>query len=136
MPRVLHVLSQRPSLTGSGITIDALVRHAGKAGWKIGDHLVSIYSPELLAAQQELIEARRRVEATAGEPSKFLADSNRRAPGYGHIDFDAVAAALRQIDYHGWISAEVLPLPDDRAAAEQALGHMRRILGTNIQRST
>jgi len=32
--RVLHVLSQRPSLTGSGITLDALVRLAGKAGWE------------------------------------------------------------------------------------------------------
>ena len=33
MPRILHVLSQRPSLTGSGITLDALVRHAAKSGW-------------------------------------------------------------------------------------------------------
>ena len=31
--RILHVLSQRPSLTGSGITLDALVRHADRAGW-------------------------------------------------------------------------------------------------------
>jgi hypothetical protein len=31
--RVLHVLSQRPSLTGSGITLDALVRHADRAKW-------------------------------------------------------------------------------------------------------
>jgi glycosyltransferase involved in cell wall biosynthesis len=30
--RILHLLSQRPSLTGSGITLDALVRHAGVAG--------------------------------------------------------------------------------------------------------
>jgi glycosyltransferase involved in cell wall biosynthesis len=34
MPRVLHVLSQRPSLTGSGVTLDALVRHAAGAGWE------------------------------------------------------------------------------------------------------
>jgi len=34
MPRVLHVLSQRPSRTGSGITLDAVVRHAAEAGWK------------------------------------------------------------------------------------------------------
>jgi len=33
MPTVLHVLSQRPSLTGSGITLDALVRNAEAAGW-------------------------------------------------------------------------------------------------------
>jgi glycosyltransferase involved in cell wall biosynthesis len=31
--RILHLLSQRPSLTGSGITLDALVRHAGAAGF-------------------------------------------------------------------------------------------------------
>ncbi len=33
VPRVLHVLSQRPSLTGSGITLDAVVRHAAASGW-------------------------------------------------------------------------------------------------------
>ena len=33
MPKILHVLSQRPSLTGSGITLDATVRHASRAGW-------------------------------------------------------------------------------------------------------
>jgi glycosyltransferase involved in cell wall biosynthesis len=30
--RILHALSQRPSLTGSGITLDAMVRHAAAAG--------------------------------------------------------------------------------------------------------
>jgi len=34
MPRVLHILSQRPSLTGSGVTLDALVRHAAAADWE------------------------------------------------------------------------------------------------------
>ena len=33
MRRVLHVLSQRPSQTGSGITLDALVRLGAAAGW-------------------------------------------------------------------------------------------------------
>ena len=32
--RVLHTLSQRPSLTGSGTTLDALARHAAAAGWE------------------------------------------------------------------------------------------------------
>ncbi len=31
--KILHTLSQRPSLTGSGVTLDALVRHASRAGW-------------------------------------------------------------------------------------------------------
>jgi glycosyltransferase involved in cell wall biosynthesis len=35
MPRrVLHLLSQRPSRTGSGITLEALVAHAHDAGWE------------------------------------------------------------------------------------------------------
>jgi glycosyltransferase involved in cell wall biosynthesis len=32
--RVLHILSQRPSHTGSGITLDALVRGAAARGWE------------------------------------------------------------------------------------------------------
>ena len=32
--KVLHLLSQRPSLTGSGITLDATVRLAAAAGWE------------------------------------------------------------------------------------------------------
>lgn len=42
-----------------------------------GDHLAEIYSPGLLVAQEELIEAKRR--AGAGESSAFLAESSRRA---------------------------------------------------------
>ncbi len=38
-----------------------------------------------------------------------IADSNRAAPGRGHIDFDEVARALRDIKYNGWISMELLP---------------------------
>ena len=49
-----------------------------------------------------------------------IVDSNRRAAGMGHVDFAEVAAALHDIHYDGWLSAEILPLPDDRAAAEQA----------------
>lgn len=50
------------------------------AGIKVqrGDHLVRLYSPVLLTAQQELIEAKGRVENTAEGASSFLADSNRR----------------------------------------------------------
>ncbi len=49
-----------------------------------------------------------------------LVDSNRHAAGLGHLDFGEIAAALSDAGYGGWLSAEVLPLPDDRAAAAQA----------------
>lgn len=32
--KVLHLLSQRPGLTGSGVTLDRLVHHAAAAGWR------------------------------------------------------------------------------------------------------
>jgi sugar phosphate isomerase/epimerase len=49
-----------------------------------------------------------------------LADSNRHAPGEGHIDFTAIFGALAEIDYAGPLVAEILPLPDDLTAARHA----------------
>ena len=34
--RVLHLLSQRPGWTGSGVALDALMRTAQRAGWEQG----------------------------------------------------------------------------------------------------
>ena len=44
-----------------------------------GDHLVRLYSPDLVTAQEELIAARERLDTTGGEASEFLAASNERA---------------------------------------------------------
>lgn len=41
-----------------------------------------------------------------------LADSNRWAPGYGHIDFDALLSTLERVGYDGFCSLESLPKPD------------------------
>ncbi|MFC2025835.1 ribose 5-phosphate isomerase B [Chloroflexota bacterium] len=49
-----------------------------------------------------------------------FADSNRHAPGRGHIDFQSVLDALRVIDYKGPISAEILPLPSEEKAMQDA----------------
>lgn len=55
-----------------------------------------------------------------------LADSNRRPAGNGHTDFAAIAAALRDIRYEGYLSAECLPWPDPDAAATQTMQAIRR----------
>ncbi len=55
------------------------------------------------------------------------ADSNRRAVGLGHTDFGQVAQALRDIQYAGYLSAEVLPLPDSETAAQQTLKSVRSL---------
>ena len=61
------------------------------------------------------------IRQTGGLLGHFhVADSNRQAPGMGHVDFKEIAAALRHVGYEGWLSAEVLPLPDDYSAARQA----------------
>jgi len=48
-------------------------------------------------------------------------DSNRRAAGLGHIDFKPIAAALKEIGYDGYASAEALAYPDSDAAAKQTI---------------
>ena len=49
-----------------------------------------------------------------------LADSNRLAPGRGHLDFTDVFRGLRQGGFDGWASIEILPRPDPDTAARQA----------------
>jgi len=46
---------------------------------KKGDHLAQIYSPQLLTAQEELIEAKRRTKNSTTERSEFLRQSDQRA---------------------------------------------------------
>jgi sugar phosphate isomerase/epimerase len=55
-----------------------------------------------------------------------FADSNRRAAGLGHTDFVPIIAALREVGYDGYLSAEVLPLPDTDTAARQTIETFRR----------
>ncbi|GGG92182.1 hypothetical protein GCM10007415_28650 [Parapedobacter pyrenivorans] len=49
-----------------------------------------------------------------------IADSNRLAPGQGHLDFKNILDNLLQVGYDGWLSLEILPNPDPDTAARQA----------------
>lgn len=49
-----------------------------------------------------------------------FADSNRWAPGWGHLDFGDVFEGLRKGDFDGWSSIEILPEPDPDSAARKA----------------
>lgn len=57
-----------------------------------------------------------------------FADSNRRAIGFGHTDAAAAVAALRDIGYSGYLSAEILPLPDAESAAAQTISSFRQLV--------
>jgi sugar phosphate isomerase/epimerase len=67
-----------------------------------------------------------------------LSDSNRLAPGLGHIDFEEVLRALRETRYGGGLAFELIPAPPniledepDRPSfddvARQAIDHMREV---------
>jgi sugar phosphate isomerase/epimerase len=48
-----------------------------------------------------------------------LADSNRLAPGEGHINFDDIFDNLFAAGFNGWVCAEILPKPDPDTAARK-----------------
>jgi sugar phosphate isomerase/epimerase len=54
------------------------------------------------------------------------ADTNRQAMGFGHLDVGPIIGALREIGYSGYLSAEVLPMPDTLSAARQSLKSFRQ----------
>ena len=49
------------------------------------------------------------------------ADSNRHAMGFGHTGTTPIAKTLRALNYAGYVSAEILPLPNSEAAARQTM---------------
>lgn len=56
-------------------------------------------------------------------------DSNRRPTGLGHLDLRGAVAALREIGYAGYLSAEAFPYPDPDAAARQTINAFRYFVG-------
>ena len=70
-----------------------------------------------------------------------LADSNRAAPGAGHLDFGPIVQALVDVGYQGYLSFELLPASADPFGAmkaggqevffdrytEQAIRHMKHV---------
>jgi len=52
-------------------------------------------------------------------------DSNRLAPGMGHFDFMKMTEVLKEINFSGYLSAEILPIPDSYSAAKQTIDSMK-----------
>ena len=53
-------------------------------------------------------------------------DSNRRPAGGGHLNFAPIAAALKEINYQGYASAEAFPYPDSDQAAKLTIDAYRK----------
>jgi len=56
-----------------------------------------------------------------------IADSNRQAPGQGHLDFRKIMDTLEEIGFKGFGTVEILPLPDQYTAAKLAAEHLRSL---------
>ncbi len=56
-----------------------------------------------------------------------FADSNRWAPGCGHINFKEILNALVTIGYQGAISAEILPKPTPEACLKLTIEYYKRL---------
>jgi sugar phosphate isomerase/epimerase len=54
-----------------------------------------------------------------------FADSNRLAIGLGHTPMPPIMWALSDLGYNGYLSAEILPLPDPDRAAAKAIASFR-----------
>ena len=73
----------------------------------------------------------RSIEASLEETMRagllwhiHITDSNRLAPGQGHLDFNSITGALHKVRYQEYLSAEINPLPDPDAAAEETATFM------------
>ena len=54
-----------------------------------------------------------------------IADSNRLAPGLGHLNFGSILAALADTGYTGYVSAEIVVKPDLETAARLTANILR-----------
>jgi sugar phosphate isomerase/epimerase len=78
--------------------------------------------------EADLGDALRAAGALVGHV--HFADSNRRAVGLGHTAIAPVITALRDIGYGGYLSAEIVPLPDAATAAAQTIRSIRACLSS------
>jgi len=56
-----------------------------------------------------------------------LADTNRQAPGHGHLEVAGVLRGLSEIGYQGYLSFEVFPLPDAHTAIRDGIAAVRSV---------
>ena len=104
-------------------------RQAEAAAWIEAENIGNVL---LLADLFHMNIEEQDPAAALREAGKWLghihwADSNRQAMGCGHTDLHAIFQALQDCGYGGYLSAEILPLPDPATAAARTLESIRSL---------
>ena len=76
--------------------------------------------------EADIYETIRRAGPRIGHV--HVADSNRRHPGAGHLDFSQIINTLHAVGYSGYLSAEMFPDPDPDTALAAMSAHLRAIM--------
>ncbi len=76
--------------------------------------------------EADMAESIQRAASAIGHV--HFADSNRRAVGMGHSPIAGAVAALKAINYRGYLSAEIFPKPDSSTAARQTIESFQKLV--------
>ena len=94
--------------------------------WKLKNSLVHLDSFHMNIDEADMVQA----IDTAGELLGYfhVADSNRLAPGRGHLDFQALFSALQRNHYRGTISLECISKPDSLTTGAEGYAFLTKLL--------
>jgi len=95
--------------------------------------LIGFENIKLLADTYQMYPEEKSIEEAITKAKNdlvhiHLVDTDRKIPGYGLIDFKSILKTLIEIEYNGFLSAEIIPIPNDESAAEEYIKNVRKIL--------
>lgn len=61
-----------------------------------------------------------------------VGDSNRRAPGHGHLNWPDIVRTLVSLRYDGWVSVECLQVPDSDTSARDAHRYLSMLIDMEV----
>jgi len=106
-------------------TADALhfIEETGKSniGVLLDTYHINIEEPSIYSCFVEAHTKKRMWHIHIG-------DSNRLPPGHGHMDFLGIAYILEKIGYRGFLSVELLPVPDPDTAAKETAQYLQQLI--------
>ena len=89
-----------------------------------------VYNADTYHMATEETDVTEAIKESRGYLTLFhVSDPGRLLPDDKHFNFYEAAAALRAIDYEGWVSIECKPLPDGETVARRGIEYLTRVFG-------